>query len=83
MEMFLLVVVLVFALASLAGGIWLIVLAFQESVAWGVGSLLCSPVSLIFALLHFDRAWQPLALNMGAGIMAWLAMKAIEVNAVP
>ncbi|MBA2321158.1 MAG: hypothetical protein H0V89_08380 [Deltaproteobacteria bacterium] len=80
MELFLLVVAVVFGVASLAGGIWLLVLAFQESVGWGIGSLLCSPISLIFALLHLPKTWQPLALNLGAGLVAWLAVQAIELN---
>jgi hypothetical protein len=77
---FLLGVAVVFGLASLAGWLWLIVLAFGEGVGWGIGSLLCSPVSLIFALVHFDRAWQPLALNIGAGVVSWLALQAVELN---
>ncbi|BAV99285.1 hypothetical protein [Lysobacter enzymogenes] len=54
-------------LGGAVGGIavvWLLWLAFQESLWWGLGSLLFAPVLLLFALLHWDRAQTPFLLNL-------------------
>lgn len=40
-------------------GIWLLVVAFKESVMWGVGSIVCNIVSLIFVITHWDDAKRP------------------------
>ena len=43
-------------LLSLIGGIWLLVVAFQTSIWWGLGSLFIAPVSLVFTILHWQVA---------------------------
>jgi hypothetical protein len=45
--------------AGFVGWIWLLVVAFQESVPWGLGSLLVPFVGLIFAFLHWAEAKRP------------------------
>jgi hypothetical protein len=40
---------------TVVGGIWLLVVAFQTSVWWGLGSLLIPFVGLVFVFMH----WQP------------------------
>lgn len=50
-------------------GLWLLVLAFQEGIWWGLGSLLLSPVMLVFVILHWDRAKSPFLINL-AGVAA-------------
>lgn len=47
------------------GGIMLLIEAFKESVMWGVGSLLFSPVSLVFVFMHWDVAKKPFLLQLG------------------
>lgn len=54
-------------LISLGAGIWLLVLAFQENIWWGIGSLLIGPVMLVFAFMHWDRAKVPFLINL-AGV---------------
>lgn len=41
------------------GGLWLLILAFQTSILWGLGSLIVPFVSLIFAITHWDEAKTP------------------------
>lgn len=52
-------------LVSLGAGLWLLVLAFQESIWWGLGSLLLSPVMLVFVILHWQQAKRPFLINLG------------------
>lgn len=59
-------ILLVLGLAiSLVAGIWLLVVAFRESVWWGLGSLLLSPVALVFVILHWQQAKKPFLINLG------------------
>jgi len=51
-----------------AGGLWFLVVAFQESPLWGLGCLLVAPVSLIFLILHWDEAGKPFLVQL-AGIV--------------
>ena len=44
---------------GLVGGIWLLVVAFQESIGWGIGCLLCGLVGIIFAIQHWEKAKKP------------------------
>jgi len=67
---------------SLVGWLWLVVNAFRESALWGIGSLIISPIALIFGLLNFGENKIPLLLSiaglalyfMGAGAAADQAM---------
>ena len=46
-------------ITCLAGGIWFLVVAFQESILWGIGCLLVPFVALIFLFMHSDKALKP------------------------
>lgn len=51
------------SLVSLIGAIWIIVNAFRnDGLLWGIGSLLCGPVLLVYAIMHFAANKIPLAL---------------------
>ena len=41
---------------SLVGFIMMLIAAFNESVAWGLGCLLLAPVGLIFVFTHWHEA---------------------------
>lgn len=56
-------------LVSLAGGIWLIVVAFQESVLWGLGSLIVPLVVLVFTAMHWDEARTPFLVSLGGTVL--------------
>lgn len=47
------------SLALLGGWIWLLVLAFSESVLWGVLVLLVPFAGLVFLVMHWDEAKMP------------------------
>lgn len=48
----------------LVGGIWLLIEAFKESVLWGLGCLFIPIVSLIFVILHWDKAGKPFLIQI-------------------
>ena len=47
---------------ALIGWIWLLVLAFSESIPWGIGSLLCGIVALIFGITRWPETKVPILL---------------------
>lgn len=51
---------------SFIGGIWLLMVAFQESVLWGLGCLLVPLVSLFFVVIHWDKAAKPFLVSLAA-----------------
>jgi hypothetical protein len=55
---------------AVIGGMWILVLAFQESVAWGLGCLLVPFVSLIFVIMYWDSAAKAFGLNVLGVILA-------------
>jgi hypothetical protein len=64
------VLLLFFGIAVAAvGGIWLLVVAFQESVLWGLGSLFIPLVGLAFVISHWDAAKRPFLVNIGGGLL--------------
>jgi hypothetical protein len=52
------------AVVALAGGIWLLVVAFQESILWGIGCLLVPCIGLIFAIMHWEKAKKPFLIEL-------------------
>jgi hypothetical protein len=54
---------------AIAGGIWVLVLAFQEGIGWGIGCLLCGIVQLVFIIMNFDQCWKPLLLQIGGAVL--------------
>jgi len=81
------IVIAIGAVLGVVGGIWLLVVAFQESVLWGLGSIFVPFVSLIFVILHWDVAKKPFLYNLlgtvilfvGAILMALVS----EPSAIP
>ena len=65
---------------SLIGGIWFLVVAFQESILWGLGCLFVPFVSLIFLIMHWDRAGKPFLIQM-AGVVPMLVGMMMGPNA--
>lgn len=58
------------------GGIWLLVVAFKESVWWGLGSLFIGPVALVFTILHWQVAKKPFLISLaGTILLVFAALK--------
>ena len=52
------------------GGLGLLIAAFRESLLWGLGCLLLSPISLFFVVIHWDNAKKPFLLQLvGIGLL--------------
>jgi hypothetical protein len=47
------------AVISLIGGVWLLIIAFKDNIWWGLGSLLVPLVSLIFVITHWEVSKRP------------------------
>ena len=60
---------------SLIGGIWFLVVAFRQSVWWGLGSIFIPFVSLIFLIMHWADAKKPFFVSLlGAVIIVVVAI---------
>jgi hypothetical protein len=66
---------------AIIGSIGLLIAAFRESVLWGLGCLLISPVSVIFLFIHWDEAKNPFLLQLaGIGLILLGIFMGAEVN---
>lgn len=65
---------------ALVGWVWLLVIAFSENIGWGIGSLLCGIVALIFAITRWPETKTP-ALIYVAGLILSVAGAAIKASA--
>lgn len=54
-------------LANFAGGVWLLLLAFQESVLWGLACLFVPCVQLVFVVKFWQRAKRAFLFTLGTG----------------
>jgi hypothetical protein len=45
-------------------GIWLLVVAFRQSILWGLACLLIPFVSLLFVIVHWSEARSPFLLSL-------------------
>ena len=59
---------------SFVGWLWLVVNAFRQSAMWGIGSLLISPIALIFGLLNFAENKIPLLLCVVGIVLYFLGV---------
>ena len=55
-------------------GIWLLILAFQESILWGLGYIFVPFVSLIFVIMHWDKAAKPFLIGLACILPMVLGM---------
>jgi len=60
-------------LISLIGGIWLLVVAFKQSVWWGLGSLFIGPVALVFVILHWQDSKKPFLISLAGTLLCLFA----------
>jgi hypothetical protein len=61
-------------LLVLIGAIWIAVIAFQSGdIVWGVLSLICGIVAIIYGAQHMDKARTPLFMLIGGIVINLLA----------
>jgi hypothetical protein len=58
--------------AILVGWVWLMVCAFAESIPWGIGVLLFSPIGLIFSFFTWPEYKAPTLLYIGGFVLYFL-----------
>lgn len=56
--------VIIGLIIAIVAGIWLLIVAFQESILWGLGSILLPIITLIFVVVHWDVAKKPFLIQM-------------------
>ena len=49
---------------AVVGGIGMLIVAFRESVLWGIGCFLIPLVSLIFVISHWEEAKKPFLIQV-------------------
>jgi hypothetical protein len=74
MEILGLLLMVVGGVIALAGGIWFLVVAFQESILWGLGCMFVPFVSLIFLVMNWDQAAKPFGVNLLGGVILVIGM---------
>lgn len=70
------VLLLVGYIAAVLGGLWLLVLIFQNSVVWGICSLVIPFVSLIFVFTNWDDAKKPFLMQVVGLVLIFLGADA-------
>lgn len=64
------VVTVIGAIVVVVGWVWVLILAFQKSVLWGLGVFFFSPlVFLIFGLLNLDVAKRAMLVTIGGMLL--------------
>ena len=58
---------------AVVGGIWLLVVAFQTSILWGICTLLIPFVSLVFVVMHWQQSKNPFLLQIAGGVLIGIA----------
>ncbi|MEQ9497006.1 MAG: hypothetical protein RIT81_09105 [Deltaproteobacteria bacterium] len=75
----LLVIGFLFMLVAMGAQLWLYVLAFQESVLWGIGSIMVPFVSLVFAIMFWDVTKKPFLISLGSSFVGGLFFAAMAL----
>lgn len=57
---------------ALVGGIMFLIVAFKESILWGIGCFIIPFVGLIFLVMHWGKASKPFFIYLGGFILAMI-----------
>ena len=64
------VIIIIGVLIAFIGGIFFLIETFKESIIWGIACIIISPISLVFALLHWDVSKRPVLIQLaGFGVI--------------
>lgn len=61
-------------LTAFVGGIWLLVVAFKQSVLWGLLSLFVPFAVFVFIFKYWDKAKQPFLVDLGGVVLVIIGM---------
>lgn len=59
---------------SIVGAIWIIVLAFQKSIIWGLLVLVFAPAGFVFVGMHWEDAQKPFFIQIGGMAVGFLVI---------
>jgi hypothetical protein len=68
---------------SLIGGIWFLVVAFRETIWWGLGSIFIPFVSLIFLIIHWSDAKKPFFVSLLGAVIVVIAAILMPKGTIP
>ncbi|HTU68378.1 MAG TPA: hypothetical protein VMF52_20715 [Steroidobacteraceae bacterium] len=68
---------------AVVGGIWLLVVTFQTSVLWGIGSLLIPLVSLIFVAMNWQTTKKPFLIQLAGIVLLIIATMSMPTTEMP
>jgi hypothetical protein len=57
----------------IVGGVWLLVVQFQTSIGWGIGSLVLPIVGLVFVFMHREVSKKPFLWQVAGIVLMALA----------
>lgn len=86
MAAIMLVLLIIGWVVAVVGGIMLLVVAFKESVLWGLGCLLVPFVALIFLIMHWSQAKNAFFVQLAGMALIFIALVAgamLGVHHVP
>ena len=67
---------------SLIGGIWFLVVAFRQTIWWGLGSLFIPIVALVFLIMHWGDAAKPFFVSL-LGVVIMVVVAVLIPGAIP
>jgi len=65
------ILLIVVGLIGLASFIWIVVVAFQTHILWGLACLFLPFATLVFAVLNWDRAAKPFFAHLASSLLAF------------
>ena len=68
------VLLIISGLVLLVANIWLIIIAFQRTVLWGLAVLLVPFAALVFVIMYWHEAKKPFLISLAASIVMWISV---------
>ncbi len=59
------------------GGIFLLIETFRESILWGIGGILISPILLLFIVLHWDVSKRPVVIQIVGLLIMFIGLSLV------
>ena len=74
MEIIGMILMAIGGIIAIVGSIWFYIVAFSESIWWGLGCLIVPFVSLIFLIMYISDAGKPFLVSLGGGVLMGLGV---------